>query len=311
MYDVVIVGGGPAGLTTAIYTTRRTLKTVIIAKDLGGQMALTSEIENYPGVNLIDGVSLAMKMKEQAMKFGAEYISSEVTKIKKVNNHFLISTPQQEFTSRSIILAFGLTPRNLDVPGEDKFKGRGVSYCVNCDGPFFKNKIVAIVGGGNAALDGAEYLSRLASKTYLIHRRSEFRGDQATLEKIKKEKRVEMILDSVIKEIKGEEKVQSIIIENLKSKEQKEMKVDGVFVEIGRLAKTDFLQGLLELNEKGEIKIDRENRTNVPGIFAAGDITSVYSKQIIISAGEGAKAALACYSYLNKLELAGADWGKR
>ncbi len=313
-YDVVIVGGGAAGLTAAIYTSRRALKTLIISKDIGGQAALTNEIENYPGVGLIDGFDLMNRFLEDAKKFGAEFKSGEVKEIeKKGEGDFLVKTTVGDFKAAAVILAFGLTPRDLGVPGEEEFKGKGVSSCATCDGPLYKGKVVAVVGGGNSALDAAEYLSRIAKKVYLIHRRDQFRGDEILVERVKSKDNIELVLNSKVKEIKGEERVKSIVVVDVNDEsKEREIEVDGVFVEIGHVAKTKWLGDLVEYDERGQIKTNKNCETKTPGIFAAGDVTDIEYKQIIISGGEGAKAALQAYKYLQQtkgIKGAGIDWG--
>ncbi len=313
-YDVVIVGGGAAGLTAAIYTSRRALKTLIISKDIGGQAALTNEIENYPGVGLIDGFDLMNRFLEDAKKFGAEFKSGEVKEIKKKGEgDFLVKTTVGDFKTAAVILAFGLTPRDLGVPGEEEFKGKGVSSCATCDGPLYKGKVVAVVGGGNSALDAAEYLSRIAKKVYLIHRRDQFRGDEILVERVKSKDNIELVLNSKVKEIKGEERVKSIVVVDVNDEsKEREIEVDGVFVEIGHVAKTKWLGDLVEYDERGQIKTNKNCETKTPGIFAAGDVTDIEYKQIIISGGEGAKAALQAYKYLQQtkgIKGAGIDWG--
>ncbi|MBU0732496.1 FAD-dependent oxidoreductase [Patescibacteria group bacterium] len=317
MKDVIIVGGGPAGLTAALYTSRRTLDTVVIAKDLGGQMATTNEIENYPGFDQIDGVSLALKMKEQIEKFGAEFTLGTVEKIEKIEdeNFRVTYNNDQVVEGKSVILAFGLTPRNLEVPGEEEYQGKGVTYCANCDGPLYKNKLVAVIGGGNAALDAADYLARIAKKVYLVHRREKFRGEEVIVNQIINNKNIELVLDSEIKEVKGEKFVTGITVENIKTKKTKDIGVQGVFVEIGRVAKTDFLQGVVDMNDKKEVITSEVGVTSTPGIFGAGDITDVANKQIAIATGTGVNAALSCYTYLQKKSgnatPIGSDWGKK
>jgi thioredoxin reductase (NADPH) len=313
LYDIIIIGGGPAGLTAGLYTSRRTLKTLILSKDLGGQASLSHDIENYPGVDLIDGLSLMKKFGEQAQKFGAQIKYGAVEEIKKQKDNFLIKTNKDKFQAKTIILAFGLTPRDLDIPGEKKFKGRGVSYCATCDGPLYKNKIVAVVGGGNSALDAAEYLAKLTKKVYLIHRRNQFRGEELVVKELKKNKKVEMVLSSEILEIKGNQFVEAIIIKNNGGKKKIELKVDGVFVEIGYIAKTDLVKGLVKLNAKGEIITDKDSNTSQPGVFACGDVTDCAYKQVVISAGDGAKAALQAYKFisLQKGEKILPDWERK
>lgn len=298
-YDVIIIGGAPAGLTAAIYTCRRALKTLIITKDIGGQAALTAEIENYPGVDLIDGFSLMQKFKKGAENFGAEILTNEAIGIEKEKSLFKVKTKDKEFKTKTVILSFGLVTRELAVPGEEELKNKGVSYCATCDGPLFKDKIVAVVGGGNSALEAAEYLSNICQKIYLIHRRDEFRGESVLVDKVKKMDNIEMVLNSQVKEIKGENAVKSILIEE-KSGNRKEINVDGIFIEIGYEAKTGFVKDLVELDEKGQIKVDKDCRTSAKGIFAAGDVTDVNYKQLVISAGQGATAALSAAKYIQE-----------
>ncbi len=253
------------------------------------------------------------KFSEQAKKFGAEVLHKEVREIKKSGKVFLVEAADGQYAAKAIILAFGLDPRNLDIPGEKKFRSRGVSYCATCDGPLFKDKTAAVVGGGNSALDAAEYLSKLCKKVYLVHRRDEFRGEKILVGRIKKEPKIECVLSSEIIEIKGEKSVKSILVRNNGGDDFREIAVDGVFVEIGYTPKTEFLRGLVKLNAKGEIIVNKDAETSAPGVFAAGDVTDSTYKQIIISAGEGAKAALQAYKYLNlqKGENILPDWERR
>ena len=317
MYDVVVIGGGPSGLTAALYTARRTLKTLILSKDLGGQMASTQDIENYPGFeNVISGFELANKMKKQAEKFGAEFKLATVNKIKKIaeNNFKVFYNNNESVETQTVVLAFGLTPRNLDVPGEKEYQGKGVTYCANCDAPLYRNKIVAIIGGGNSALDAADYLSKIASKTYLIHRRDKFRAEEVIVNEIIKNNKIEIIYDSVITEIQGEKFVKKIIVKNIKNNSTRDILLNGIFIEVGRKASTDFLTGLVELNEKKEVVVDVNGITNSPGIFSCGDVSSVHIKQIAVATGEGVKAALSAYTYLLRKRgqaLPGIDWGTK
>lgn len=317
MYDIIVVGGGPSGLTAALFSARRTLKTLILSKDLGGQMAATNDIENYPGFEkMVNGFELATKMKKQAEKFGTEFKLATVNKIEKIaeNNFKVIYNNNISAEAHCVILAFGLTPRNLNVPGEKEFQGKGVTYCANCDGPLCKNKIAAVVGGGNSALDAADYLSRIASKTYLIHRRDKFRGEEVLVNEIIRNNKIEIIYNSVVTEIKGKKVVEKIVVKNIKDNTIKEIPINSIFVEVGRIAFTEFLTGLVELNEKKEIVVDANGATSCPGIFSCGDVSSVHIKQIAVATGEGVKAALAVYTYLLRKRgqaLPGTDWGKK
>ena len=309
IYDVVIVGAGPAGLTAAIYTTRRSLKTLIISKDLGGQASLTDDIENWPGVKHTGGIELMEKFQEQAKIYGTEFLFKEVVDIKKEKKFFIIKTiDEKEIKSKTVILSFGLTPRNLKVPGEKELAARGVSYCATCDGPLFKNKIVSVVGGGNSALDAAEYLSRGSSKVYLIHRKDGFNGEQILIDQVNKISNIELVPKSTIKEIKGDKRVTSLVY--LSGKKETEIKVDGIFIEIGHIATTAWLKDLVDLTDRREIKISLDCETKTPGLFAAGDITQITYKQIVISAGEGCKAALQAYKYIQGTPVILPDWDK-
>jgi thioredoxin reductase (NADPH) len=313
MYDVIIIGAGAAGTTAAIYAARRALKTLVISKDIGGQAALTSHIENYPGVDLTGGIDLMMKFKTQAEKFGAEFVFDQVNEVKKDADKFVVKTGHKEYESTAVILAFGLTPRDLGATGEEKFKGQGVSYCATCDGPLYKNKITAVVGGGNSALDAALLLAKIASHVYLIHRGDAFRGEEILINQVKANDKIEIIFNSEVKEVKGDKIIDSIIIKD-KENTEREIKVNGIFVEIGHEVKADLIRNLVKLNEKNEIVINENCETSEPGIFAAGDVTDMEYKQIVISAGEGAKAALSAYSYIQKKSgkgAAGIDWGTK
>lgn len=311
-YDTIIIGGAAAALTSAIYAARRAMKTLIIAKSIGGQAVMTDVIENYPGFLSIGGVPLMNKMLKQATRAGAEIIFEEVNSIDETPNAdngkplFTVKTTTgSNYKTKSVILTYGKTPRTLDVPGEGEFGAKGVSYCVICDGPLFKGKKVAVVGGGNSALEGAEYLSKICPKVYLIHRRDSFRGFEYLVEEVKSRKNIEIIYNSAVKEIKGEHTVHSIVVENLVTSETKEIPVSGVFVEIGSLTKTEFIKHLVKLDQLGQVLATNNSETYYPdsgkvrpGIFAAGDITQTPFKQIVVSAGEGCKAALQAYNYL-------------
>ncbi len=299
MYDTIIIGTGPAGMTAGIFTARREMKTLIIGKEAGGQMIWASEIENYPGFKSINNVDLITKMQEQVTALGVEIKSDEVKEISKLTDEsFVLKTEHEEFKTKTVIIAMGLSPRRLAIPGEEELAGKGVSYCANCDGPFFKNKIVAVVGGGNSALDAAEFLSRVASKVYLIHRRQEFRAFQILVDEVKSKKNVDMILDSEVKEIIGSSKLEKIKIINNKTGKVKELAMDGLFIEIGRIAHTDLVAHLVERDKRDQIIIDEKCQTKTKGVFAAGDVTQGIYKQITIACGQGTIAALAAYEYL-------------
>lgn len=309
-YDVIIVGGAAAGMTAAIYSSRRAMKTLIVTQDIGGQAATTPDIENYPGFEHIDGIKLMDNFKKQAEKTGTEFVFEEVKEIKKTGNEFIVKTNTKEFETRSVILAFGLTHRHLGVPGEEEFGGKGVSYCATCDAPLFKQKDVAVVGGGNSALDASLLLSKLAKKVYLVHRRDKFRGEQVLIDRVLAAENIEMVYNSKVKEIKGEMLVKSMVVEDINdSSKVKEINLQGVFVEIGFQVKGDLVKGLVDLDDRKQILVDKNCATSTPGIFAAGDVTDIEYKQIIVSAGEGAKAALSANKFLNSGKITGVDWG--
>ncbi len=305
-FDVVVVGAGPAGLTAGLYAARRALKTLILTKDLGGQAATTGEIENYPGIDFTDGFDLMQKFRDQAEKHGAEIRAIEVEQLATSDGLFLLKTPQDTVSARSVILAFGLTPRDLGVPGEEALKGRGVSYCVTCDGPLYKGKKVIVCGGGNHALDAAEFLSKIASEVHIVYERNQFRGAAELTKKVMDDERIQKHLGEKVATIEGEERVRRVVFESGKG-----LDLDGVFVEIGYVANTKWLKGFIEIDSRGQIVTDKRCRTAVPGLFAAGDIADLDYRQLVISAGEGAKAALEAYRFLNHTEGKPIipDWG--
>lgn len=298
-YEVIIVGAGAAGLSAAIYTCRRKLKTLILSIDVGGQTLLTSHIENYPGVMPTHGMALMKTFEEQAISFGASIIRGRVVSLeKKGENFFVCLSNGERYETRVVLLAYGKVPRRLGIPGEEKFIGRGISHYAAIDTPLYEDKIVAVIGGGNSAIDAALLLSKLSKKVYIIHRREEFRAEAILVERLNQCGNVELLLNSLPREFSGVSAVTSLIIENLLTNKLTELTVDGVFTEIGLVADTDLVKHLVKINEKNEIIVDEKNQTSCPGIFAAGDITPLSYKQTIISAGDGAKAALSVYSFL-------------
>lgn len=299
IYDTIIIGAGPAGMTAAIYATRREMKTLIIGREIGGQVSIAGEIENYPGFKSINNFELIKKMEDQVKALGVEIKNSEADKIeKKEDGTFVLYASKEKFEAKTVIVAMGLAPRRLAIVGEAEFAGKGVSYCANCDGPLYKGKVVVIVGGGNAAFDAAEVMSKIASRVYLIHRSEEFRAFEELVDEVKSRKNTELFLNSEIKEIQGSARVEKIKIFNNKTNEIKELAVDGVFVEVGRIANTDLVAGLVKRDERNQIIVDEKCATSQPGIFAAGDVTPVPFKQITIACGQGTIAALAAYQYL-------------
>ncbi len=293
MYDVVIIGAGMSGMTAAIYTTRRELKTLVIASELGGQMAKNAEIENWPGEEHLNGAQLAQKIQKQAQKFGAEFKFEFVKKITAQKDCFDIKTAFNRYRTKTVILAFGKTPRKIGVVGEDKLIGKGVSYCVTCDGPFFRGKDVAVVGGGNSALDAALLLSKISPKVYLIHRREQFTAEALAVDKVKQALNITMILGANVLEIIGEDKVEKIKLDT-----GKVTNVLGLFIEIGSEVDDSLTKNLVKIDENKQVIVDQNQMTSVPGIFAAGDLTNTPYKQLVIAAGEGAKAALSAYHFI-------------
>jgi thioredoxin reductase (NADPH) len=310
MYDVVVVGGASAGLTAAMYASRQGLKTLIITKDIGGQALLTNDIENYPAFEHIGGFELMNRFEQQAKSFGAEFVYEEVSSIQKNKTGDLTVrtaiTTDNQYDTHTIILAFGKTPRDLNVPGEKEFKGKGVSYCAVCDGPLFKNRTVGIVGTGESALEAAIYLKQLASKVNIIHRTDKPIGSEDTIDLLQQRQqsnsKISFIPNSVVKSINGSSKVESLTLFNSKTNSEYKITVDGVFIEMGYIAKTDIVKDLVRLNDNKEIVVDKHCATSHEGIFAAGDVTDVPYKQAVISAGQGAIAALSAYNYIQKLE---------
>lgn len=304
MYDLIIIGGGPAGVSAGIYSARQKLNTLLIAKNFGGQMARKAvDIENYPGFEKISGLELIQKFEKHLVKNKIDIERDSVSKIVKIEGGFSVSTgSRKQFQARALIVASGADPRPLEVPGEKEFIGKGVSYCTTCDAPMFEGKTVVVVGGGNSGFEAAAALAQYAEKIYILEYGSEIKADLENQERVKKIKKAEIILNAALKEIQGEKFVNSIVYQDRKSGKEKKISAEGVFVEIGLQPVTSFVKGLVEFNEKDEIKVDPfTGQTSTPGIFAAGDADNVPYKQIVIAAGEGAKAAMSTYEYLQKL----------
>lgn len=300
IYDLIIIGAGPAGITAAIYAARKKLKFLVLSKDVGGEVAKSSIIENYTGYQEITGEELTKKFEQHLKEFEFDFKLTEVKKIEKENDIFLVKTGSEEFRSMTLIIATGTKPRQLNVKGEKEFKNRGVTYCATCDAPLFIGKDVAVIGGGNSALEATIQLISIAKKIYLIDIADELIADKVLIEKAKMSPKVEFFSNTKVLSILGNKFVEKIRIDQ-KGKE-KELNVRGVFINIGYIPNTDLVRNLIKLNRKGEIDIDINNQTNISGIFAAGDCTNVPYKQIIIAAGEGAKASLSVGQYLNRLK---------
>ena len=315
MYDLIIIGGGPAGITAGIYAARKKINTLLISKDFVGQTGSAFGIENYTGFKEIRGLELMKKFKEHLEKFEIDIAEfEEVEEIKKVspiedkslnrvNSFFEIQTDEGKYSARVLIIASGRDSKSLEAPGEKKFLGKGVSYCVTCDETMVEGKIVAVVGGGNVGLEAGLELAEFCSKIYILEFASKVTGDEILQQEIENNKKISVISNADIKEIKGDSFVKEIIYEDRRSKKINSLAVDGIFIEIGAVPSVDFAGNLVELNKNGEIKIDpRTCETKTSGLFAAGDVTDIRDKQIITACGEGAKSALSVYEYLKRLK---------
>ncbi len=298
-YDVAIIGEGPAGMSAAIYATRAGLSTAVFEKAFsGGQMSLTPDIDNYPGFESVSGFDLSMNMSNHAKKLGAEIIRADITDFEFSDMNNVIKTATSEYLAKTVILALGASYRLLGVPGEEKFKGLGVSYCATCDGNFFRNREVCVVGGGNTALEDALYLSKICKTVYLIHRRDSFRGFETLSKRIFETENIIPVLDSVVTGINGEERVSSVAVRNVKTSEESELFISGCFIAIGTTPNTELLKGKIRLSDSGHIDAGEDTETNLPGVFAAGDIRKKPLYQIITAAADGAVAASRAGQYI-------------
>lgn len=303
MYDLIIIGGAPAAISAGIYASRKKIKVLLITKDWGGQMALAPEVENYPGFESISGIDLVNSFVNQLKKNELEIkegLKVEEISLTKNNSVIEVKTEDNIYQAKTAIIATGRTLRKLGLPNEEKFIGKGISFCPTCDGPFFKNKEVAVIGGGNMGLGAAMELTGYTSKIHILEYMPQLKADKILQEKIEAISKIDVLTNVQVTEIKGDQFVSGLVYQDRISKENKEISIQGIFVSIGSLANSAFLKDMVELNEQGEIKIDPKNRTSQSGIFAAGDVTNVSHKQIVIAAGEGAKAALNVYEYLSK-----------
>ena len=299
-YDLVIIGGGPAGLSAGLYAARARLSTLILEKEIvGGQMATTELIENYPGFSEgSSGIELADKMRAQAERFGAEIELAEAAAADFSGKDKIVRTSNGELSGRAVIIATGRRPQMLNVPGESDLRGRGVSYCATCDGPFFRDKRVAVVGGGNSAVEEALYLTRFASEVTVIHRRDALRADRILQERAFSIEKVRFAWNSVVASIEGEGKVESVSIKDVKTGETSSLPVDGVFIYVGSLPNTEIFEGQIELDERGYVIVDADLATSAPGVFAAGDVHVGPVKQVATAVGDGALAAISAGRYL-------------
>jgi len=292
IYDIIIIGSGPAGLTSAIYSKRAGLDVVVFEKDgIGGQVALTTDIRNYPGYKCIDGFILMQNMQEQVQELNVEIKFNEIRHIIKENGLFTVKTSSKEYFAKTVVLALGSKPRNLGLKEEKQYLGKGVGYCAICDGAFYKNKTVAVVGGGNSAFQDAIYLSNLAQKVYLIHRRHDFKAQEILINTLKGKNNVEYVLDSQVIELKGEKKLESAIIKNVENGITKELKLDGLFVAVGHMADTDLVDGLIKLDKSGFIEVNCDYETNLENLYAVGDCIDKKLRQIVTACADGAIVA--------------------
>lgn len=307
MYDLIIIGGGPAGITAGVYAARKRLKTLILTQDIGGQMAWSSDVENYPGFSMISGADLVEKFENHIEQFRdvleLRLTNKGVTEIDKNKTYFSVKTGEGiSEHSRSVIIAGGRVPKSLGIKGEKEFLNRGVSYCAWCDGPIFKNKDIAIIGGGNSALDTAINIERSVKSIVMINPTSELTGDKILIDKVTNAQDIRVLNNTEIISINGDKFVNSITVKPVDKDKPEDLKLSGVFIEIGSIPATDYLKSLLKLNDRGEIVVDKYNMSSVEGLYAAGDITDIEEKQIVTAAGEGAKAAIMASRYIARFE---------
>ncbi|MGX7111256.1 thioredoxin-disulfide reductase [Gemella cuniculi] len=302
IYDLIIIGAGPAGMTASIYASRANLSVLMVERKYpGGQMLATEEIENYTGYEKVTGPELSEKMFEHSKKFGTEFAFGNITKIEVKDDLKYITAGNNEYVTKSIIIATGSEHRNLNIPGEEEFSGKGVSYCAVCDGAFFRNKEVVVIGGGDSAIEEALYLSNLVSKVTVVHRRNELRAQKILQTRAFAKGNIEFIWDTIPVEIKGDRKISSIILRNVKTNEESTFEADGIFIYVGMLPQTSDFTELGITNKTGYIPTNEKLETNIPGIFAAGDVREKEIRQVVTAAADGAIAAQSAYSYIENL----------
>lgn len=302
-YDVIIIGGGPTGLAAGLYASRARLETLLIEKAVsGGQIATTSIVENYPGFpEGVDGYELGQLMEEQARKYGTEILAAEVTDVELDGLLRIVKTTEGDFRAPVVIVTSGAEHRKLGVEGEARLTGYGVSYCATCDGAFFKDAVVAVVGGGDAALDEGLFLTRYASKVIVIHRRDQLRASKILQERALENPKMEFLWDTVVEEVVGDDKVKSLRLRNVKTGRESTLDVEGVFIYIGLSPNTDFLKSIMTLDGGGHVPVNLWMETEVPGVFAAGDARCEAARQVVSAAGDGATAAIAADRYLSEI----------
>ncbi|MDP1853535.1 MAG: thioredoxin-disulfide reductase [Candidatus Omnitrophota bacterium] len=303
-YDLIIIGGGPAGLTAGLYAGRARLKTLILEKlSCGGQILLTETVENYPGFpGGISSSDLMGNIEEQVMKLGVKILEEEVKQLEKAAVSWRIKTAQAQYDAKAVIVAVGSVPKTLGVEGEKLLMGKGVSYCATCDGPLYRNKTVAVVGGGDTAAEEALFLTRFAAKIFLVHRRSSLRATEILAQRLKENTKVSPVWNSVVKEISGQNKVEAIVIKDANTGKEEKLFCDGVFIYVGRSPDTGFLANLVNLDEHGHIITDTQMRTSQAGIFAAGDCRKKILRQVITACSDGAVAVHCAQQYLSKTQ---------
>ncbi len=300
MYDVIIIGSGPAGLSAAIYGQRARLNTLVLEKQplSGGQILDTYEVDNYPGLPGMNGFDLGMKLREHADTMGASFVQNGVTKVEKAEEGFRVYTNKDTYDTRTVVFATGASHRKLMAPGEERLAGRGVSYCATCDGAFFRDEVTAVVGGGDVALGDALFLARACKKVYLIHRRDQLRGAGILQEQVKKAENIEIIWDTQVEEILGVEQVEKIRLYNKKEDSQRELPVDGVFIAVGIIPNSQLAEGLVSLDAGGYIVAGEDGRTSLDGVFAAGDVRTKQLRQVITAAADGANVITSVEHFL-------------
>lgn len=303
MYDVLIVGAGTAGMTAGIYVQRAGKKALVLdEKGYGGQIVNTATVENYPGFVNISGTEFTERIHEQAVELGVDFKVEKVKNAKKKGEVFVVSTGDSQYEVKSVIIATGVKNRELGIPGEEKFKGSGVSFCATCDGNFFKGRDIAIIGGGNTALEDAEVMSGIANKVYLVHRRDEFRGDNLTVKRLSVKDNVEFVLNSKPVEITGGFAVDGLKVENTEDGSQKTLKVDGIFVAVGQTPDNKAFEGLVKLDSAGYVDAGEDCVTSAEGIFVAGDCRTKKVRQLTTAASDGSVAAAGAVEYINRME---------
>ena len=300
MYDIIIIGSGPAGLSAAIYAQRACLDTIVIEKNgiSGGQVLNTWEVDNYPGFPGVTGFELSRQFREHANKLGARVVQDEVVQVELSGNVKKVVCEEETYEARCVILASGAHHRTLEVPGEEELRGAGVSYCATCDGAFFRGRTVAVVGGGDAALEDAIFLARMCEKVYIVHRRDKLRGAKRLQERLQALENVEFVWNSETAVIEGNGQVEALRLRQTKTGEEKRLDVDGVFIGVGIAAESELYAGQLELDEQGYIRADESGQTSVPGVFAAGDVRTKALRQILTAASDGANCVASAERYL-------------